>query len=265
MPQPTSVNIEDTSRRADAFTSLISTEELSFPVVVLALGLALGLGAAHALSPGHGKTIIAAYMVGTRGTPWQAVFLGLTVTVSHALGVLALGAVTLYASSIIAPESLYPWLGLTSGIIVLGIGIWLLVSPLRRKEEGHHHHHHGHSHHGNHHRHTFGITWRNLTALGVVGGLVPSVSALVILLAAVSLQRVGFGLLLIVAFSAGMAAVLAGAGLALVYAGRLIERTGLQSRRIEALTRRVPLAAALVVIISGVVLATRAALQIGLV
>jgi nickel/cobalt transporter (NicO) family protein len=99
----------------------------------------------------------------------------------------------------------------------------------------------------------------------VVGGLVSSASALVILLAAISLHQLGFGLLLIVAFSAGMAAVLAGMGLALVYAGRAMERVSLQRQWISGLASRIPLLTALVVLVSGLVLAVRAALQIGLV
>jgi nickel/cobalt transporter (NicO) family protein len=227
----------------------------------------LGLGAAHALSPGHGKTIMAAYLVGTRGTVKHALFLGLTVTLSHTLGVLALGGVALYASSLIAPDRLYPWLGLTSGVIILGIGVWLLVCRVRQNLEQHHHHHSSGYHH--HHRpdgsNKLSLTWKNLTALGVVGGLVPSASALVILLAAISLHRLSFGLLLILAFSAGMAAVLAGVGLVLVYAGKAVERVGFQHRWIASLASRIPLMTALVVLVSGLVLAVRAALQIGLV
>jgi nickel/cobalt transporter (NicO) family protein len=182
-------------------------------VVELSLAFALGLGAAYALSPGHGKTIMAAYLVRTRGTAKHALFLGLTVTLSHTVGVLALGAAALYASSLIAPERLYPWLGLASGVIILGIGVWLLVSKVRQGLEQRHHHPHGHHHHHwPNDSDKLGITWKNLTTLGVVGGLAPSASALVILLAAISLHRLGFGLLLILAFSAGMAAVLAGVG-----------------------------------------------------
>lgn len=252
----------------DAFTSLITAERLTLPVVALSLIFALGLGAAHALSPGHGKTVMAAYLVGTRGTAKHALFLGLTVTLSHTVGVLALGAAALYASSLIAPERLYPWLGLTSGVIILGIGVWLLVSRGRQSLEQHHHHHHPlgqHHHHWPNNSDKLGITWKNLTALGVVGGLVPSASALVILLAAISLHRLGFGLLLILAFSAGMAAVLAGVGLVLVYAGKAVERVAVQRQWIAGLASRIPLLTALVVLVSGLVLAVRAALQIGLV
>lgn len=269
--------------RGDAFTDLVSADSLSLPVVVLSLLAAIGLGALHAVSPGHGKTIMAAYLVGTRGTALHAVFLGLTVTVSHTLGVLALGLVTLYASHLVAPERLYPWLGLVSGAIIVGIGLWLLASRLRESRHGlahameasgwtgmagHHHAHAGGPGHSHPHPHAGGdalrITWRNLTALGVAGGLLPSTSALVVLLAAISLNRMSFGVLLIVAFSAGMAAVLSGVGLLLVYAGRAMERFGPQAPLVQRGARLLPLATALVVLASGLFIAVRAALQMGL-
>ena len=266
-------------------TSLVTAQELTLPLIVLALVVALGLGAVHALSPGHGKTIMAAYLVGTRGTAIHAMFLGLTVTVSHTLGVLGLGLLTLYASHLITPERLYPWLGLVSGGTVVAIGLWLLIGRMRDSQpEGSSHHHqtpgyqseynkanggsqslarirkmlrrlaaskviHGHTHeddhdHDHHHQHNqahqtdagsnLSVTWKSLAALGVVGGLVPSVSALVILLAAISLHRVGFGLLLILAFSGGMAMVLTGIGLLLVYTRKVMERIPLRTPGLRA-------------------------------
>ena len=98
-------------------------------MVALAFILALGLGAAHAIAPGHGKSIMAAYLVGTRGTAKHALFLGFTVTVSHTLGVLGLGLVVLFASNLVATERLYPWLGLISGVTIIVVGLWLLNRP----------------------------------------------------------------------------------------------------------------------------------------
>ena len=285
--------------------SLVAAEELSFPVVIFAIMVALGLGALHAVSPGHGKTIMAAYLVGTRGTARHALFLGFTVTISHTIGVLGLGLVVLYASQVLAPERLYPWLALASGGVIIAIGAWLLVGRVRANQAAPHdhvdatghtpsHRHTGRraprfsrfywqlremfgSAHGHPHAHDavprrerssddgrLGITWKSLMALGVVGGLLPSASALIILLAAISMNRFGFGMLLIFAFSAGMATVLAGVGLLLVYAGRAIERLPLQSTLIATITRRIPVITAMVVVASGLVVAVRAALQIGL-
>ena len=239
----------------------------------------------------------------------NALFLGLTVTVSHTLGVLGLGLIVLYASHVISPERLYPWLGFISGAIIIAIGIWLLASRIRRNQEAphvhghqsevtpgtHSHlhiesvaseprryrgrvreaaqkvvkkyfqaHHHVHPHQMPHDGDRLRITWKSLTALGIIGGLLPSTSALLILLAAISLGRIGFGLLLIVAFSAGMAAVLAGVGLLLVYAGRLAERFQLKNRVVRTSIRLLPLTTALVVLVSGLVVAMRAAFQTGL-
>jgi ABC-type nickel/cobalt efflux system permease component RcnA len=238
---------------------------------------ALGLGALHAMSPGHGKTIMAAYLVGTRGTAVHALFLGLTVTVSHTLGVVVLGLVVLYASHLIAPETLYPWLSMASGVVIVAIGLGLLVNRLRSgradNEHGHPHHHHRP---GSHHSHyaplaevgkesasRLRITWRSLAALGVVGGLVPSTSALVILLAAISVQRIEVGLLLVLTFSVGMALVLGGVGLALVYAAKAVERVSFGRGWMVGITRQVSLIAAAVVLVSGVVMMARGLHQLG--
>src|SRR6202020_2727661 len=110
-----------------AFTELIPPRTMSLWFLITAAFIALGLGALHALEPGHGKTIVAAYLVGSRGTAWHAVLLGLIVTASHTAGVFALGAITLYASRYIVPEQLYPWLGVLSGIAIAGLGCYMLL------------------------------------------------------------------------------------------------------------------------------------------
>lgn len=252
-------------RSVDTFASLVTTNELSFPVILFSLLVALSLGALHALTPGHGKTIMAAYLVGTRGTPAQALFLGLTVTGAHTLGVLGLGVLTLYASKVVSPERLYPWLGLASGLIVIGIGLALSVGRLREAgQHSHapHRHPQGHSHSHPALPSTQGsiVTWRSLVALGISGGLVPSASALVLLISAISLQRIGFGLVLILAFGAGMAAVLTGIGLLLVYAGRRLERMP----RTDSLVRVLPMVSAWVVVGAGLVVTAQSLVQAGL-
>jgi ABC-type nickel/cobalt efflux system permease component RcnA len=239
-----------------AFTDVMSTKTLSLDVVLIALVVAAGLGAFHALEPGHGKTVVAAYLVGSHGTAWHAVWLGLIVTASHTAGVYLLGAVTLYASRYVVPERLYPWLGLVSGLAIAGLGFTLFLrryagatSPHghdHSHDHGHSHHHehphhHGpfdHSHgpdhektsdpHAGHHSHQHEPSGRvslaGLITLGVTGGIVPCPAALVVLLSALSLNRVGFGLLLIVAFSVGLAAVLIAIGLLMVFARRFMAR-----------------------------------------
>jgi nickel/cobalt transporter (NicO) family protein len=226
----------------DRFAELISVPELTPGFALLGLLLAGVLGAAHALSPGHGKTVVGAYLVGSRGTPRHAAFLGLTVTITHTAGVFALGLATLFSSRYFLPERLFPVLSLVSGALVALMGLslfWRRLSGLWGHTHGHGHTHEHelsglmHSHGGGRpHSHLppqendEAISWRNLLALGVSGGLLPCPSALVVLLSAVALHRVGYGLLLVVAFSIGLAATLTGVGLAFVYAGRWFSQFG---------------------------------------
>jgi ABC-type nickel/cobalt efflux system permease component RcnA len=280
------------ARVPDAFANLIASKELTPAVIALALLLALLLGAGHALTPGHGKTIVAAYLVGARGTAKHAIFLGITTTITHTAGVFAIGFVTLWISNYILPEQLYPWLEFISGLLVVGIGVVLfrgrLASMLRRRassDHGHSHDHdhiHDHSHDHNHdhahtldHSHDHGphghshmppgadggpVTWRGLLALGISGGLLPCPSALVVLLSAIALHRVVFGMLLIVAFSIGLAGVLTAIGLLLVYARRLFERFPTDGRLLQAL----PVASAAFVTLAGVAIAVGALVQAGI-
>jgi ABC-type nickel/cobalt efflux system permease component RcnA len=225
-------------RANNRFTSLVTSEELSAPFILGAMAVAFAFGALHALGPGHGKTIVGAYLVGERGTARHAVLLGLLVTATHTSAVFALAFVTLYASQFIVPERLYPWLSLTSGLLVAGLGALLLVSRARgilhkrARERAHagaqaHDHDHGHTHEVPQE-----VSWKALAALGISGGILPCPSALVVLLGAISLHRVGLGLLLVLGFSAGLAMALMAIGLALVWAGRLLSRSqSMASRR----------------------------------
>lgn len=257
---------------AQAFTSLVTQGELNFGGVLLAVLASALLGGIHAASPGHGKTVMAAYLVGTHGSFVHALALALGVTVSHTAGVLALGAITLFASKVILPEQLYPWLTLVSGVIVLIIGFGLLLRALlRRRQENDrsddHHYGFGHQHgHGHAHNHSLPITGRNLVALGLAGGIVPSASALVVLLSALAWGRPGFGLLLVVAFGAGMALVLTTTGFLVVHAGRLIVKSlpvggsPLQ----QTLGRAMPSLSALVMTLAGAMVTLQALGQFGL-
>ena len=173
---------------------------------------AFGWGAVHALSPGHGKAMVAAYLVGTRGTARHAAALGATVTVAHTAGVLLLGVVALTLSAFVLPEQLYPWLNLASGLLVVVVGSAVLRSRARkRKAHAHHHHHH----------HPEEISARGILAMGASAGLIPCPSALVVLLAAVAQNQLALGLVMIVAFSLGLAATLTVLGLAVVHATQL--------------------------------------------
>jgi ABC-type nickel/cobalt efflux system permease component RcnA len=257
-------------------------------MVLFALAVAASLGAFHALEPGHGKTVVAAYLVGSRGTARHALLLGLVVTLAHTVGVYLLGAVTLYASRHVVPERLYPWLAAASGLLITLLGVGLLWRYLggrfpiplghthddRHGDDGHpglsaadhgrahalgveHHHDPGHRHH-HHHVPDSPVSLRALVALGVSGGIVPCPAALVVLLSAVAMGQVGFGLLLIVAFSVGLAAVLIAIGLLVVYARRVVARVNRAGIEGPLVRRWLPLASAAVIAVSGIVITVQA-------
>jgi nickel/cobalt transporter (NicO) family protein len=275
--------------------ALVSVERLSATVVALSMLAAFFWGAAHALTPGHGKAVVAAYLIGARGTARHAGILGMTVTLTHTAGVFILGAVTLYLSRYILPEVLYPWLSVASGVLVVLIGLTLLYRHLDKMShdrkaghthaehthphDGEHSHaHHTRSHHGEqshvHHTHSHGghththlpadgskVTWRGLMALGVSGGLVPCPAALVLLLGAISLDRLGFGMVLVLAFSAGLAVVLTGIGLLMIYTRKLFERFSFEAR----VPRLLPVVSASIITLAGVGIALGALGQTGIV
>jgi nickel/cobalt transporter (NicO) family protein len=245
-------------RAADAgFASLVSRSDLSALVIFVSLAVALFWGAAHALSPGHGKAIVTAYLVGQRGTPRHAAVLGLIVTVTHTIGVFALGLVILALSQFVVPERLYPWLNLASGALVVGIGASVFWSRWRHRRAHAHGHHHGHAH-GHVAHEDAGPSFRSLLAVGISGGLLPCPSALVVLLAAISLHRIAFGLLLIVAFSAGLALTITGIGLVAVLARRAFSRLSLDG----PVVRLLPAVSALVILGAGLAMTARALPQV---
>lgn len=250
----------------DRLAELIAVTEITSSVAIFGLLLAFGLGAMHALSPGHGKAIVGAYLVGSKGTPKHAAFLGLTVTITHTLGVFALGFITLCASSYVLPEKLLPFLSFISGLLVLYIGLTLLQARLFvlfgwKTSESHHHHDHHHHSHGEifhtHNGHTHShlppdeISWKSLLALGISGGLLPCPSALVLMLSAISLGRVGYGLILTTAFSLGLATTLTAVGLIFLYVGRTLESTSLSE---TWLFKALPVASAFVIVCLGAII-----------
>jgi nickel/cobalt exporter len=229
----------------DGFAGLFEDAASGRGVILLLLLAAAGWGALHALSPGHGKAMVAAYLIGTRGGARHAVALGATVTVTHTIGVFARGIVTLGLSQYVLPEDLYPWLTLVSGLLVVAVGAGVLRS--RARHARHHHHHHHHHHHE--------PSWRGVLGMGAAAGLIPCPSALVVLLAAISQHEVALGLLLITAFSLGLAATLTALGLVVVYAReRLPKRLGVGGRIATAL----PSLSALVIVGVGCLLTAKA-------
>ncbi len=317
-PAPAQQNSTASSNRNDAFTNLILLDEINLSTLLFAIGVSFIWGAMHAMTPGHGKTIVGAYLVGSRGTMKHAIYLGLTTTITHTLGVFALGLVTLFAAKYIVPEKLFPWMSLLSGLFVVGIGVNLAwsrfsssglgdwartlkagfmgsmqthvhalqnISPM---DSGHQHKYvlhtaHGHSHahdhahphdahdhHGHDHNHAghshmppgadgSPVTWRSLLALGISGGIIPCPSALVVLLGAIALNKIGFGLILVLAFSLGLAGALTAIGMLFIYAGRLFNRFPSQSRLIQI----VPVLSALIVSGIGLAISLKALAEIG--
>jgi len=271
-------------------SSLLQTRDLTAPIVIASLLTAMGLGAAHALTPGHGKTVMAAYLVGTRGTAPQAVALGLTVTIAHTAGVLLLALIVLSVSRV-TPEVFNHAAGIVSGLLVVSIGSWLFLrqgfpvlrarlapadrrhpaaydDPGARHDPAAHHDHDRHEseiygHGGVEHRHDSSagepLTWRSLFALGLFGGLVPSINALIILLATLATGRAAYGVVLVVAFGAGMAIVLGGTGLGLVYASRWMARSPSASP-LGRIARLAPAITSIVIIVVGVLITGQAIL-----
>jgi nickel/cobalt exporter len=265
----------------DALTRLLHQQQLTPWMIAAAIGIAFGLGAAHALTPGHGKTIVAAYLVGSRGTLKHAAFLGGMVTFTHTVSVFLLGLATLFLFQYVVPQKVTQVLGAISGLSIVVIGGWMLYKRLHRAghthshdhehehvhahshshDHAHEHHHHDHAHEHTHsHTHSHGpgghthmpeeISWSGLVALGASGGLVPCETALVLLLTAIALRRVGLGLLLLISFSLGLALVLMAIGVLVIYAKNLLP----SGSGGNPFFRWIPVASAAVVMLLGVVM-----------
>ena len=270
--------------RNDFLSRMLRRGDLPLSLILASLAVAFGLGAAHALTPGHGKTIVAAYLVGSRGTLKHAAFLGAMVTFTHTVSVFALGLAALFLFRFVVPEKIVGWLGAISGLSIAFIGAGMLSKRLRtlRHTHAHHHHHHHHDHphdhpHDHHYEHDHGhrndghhhgpdghahahahaiegdITWGSLVTLAIGGGLVPCESALILLLSAIALGRAGLGLLLLISFSLGLAGVLMAIGAVVLYGKRMLPARARVNG--SPWLRWVPLGSAGVVMILGLVVA----------
>jgi ABC-type nickel/cobalt efflux system permease component RcnA len=294
-------------------SDLLGSSDLSPFAIFVALLVAAALGAGHALTPGHGKTIMAAYLVGSRGTARHAVGLGLSVALSHTIGILVLAGLVVAAGEALPPERFQRIAPIVSAVVVLAIGVWMVVGEVRRRwahapalalagvggqrlavarvpgsaDHGHAHphgsehdhehthgdrsHDHGHEHgHGPlRHRHDApaksSLSWQGLFTLGLAGGIIPSTSALLILLATVATGQAAYGLLLVVAFGLGMAAVMVAIGLALVLARERVEQAaasadtaGRAPRLLASTMSAAPTVGSIVVLALGVVLTVQA-------
>ncbi|MBV6433023.1 MAG: hypothetical protein IANPNBLG_03184 [Bryobacteraceae bacterium] len=271
-------------QQGDSLSKLLTRQDLGITAMLLALALAFGFGAMHALSPGHGKTIVAAYLVGARGNFSHALFLGGMVTFTHTISVFLLGLGTLFLSKYVVPDKIYPVLGTLSGLTIVVIGASLFYQRLKRlvtPSSHHHHHEHAHPHsshphdhhhdHGHDHDHDHGhhhgpgghshmiegeVTTAGLVGLAVSGGLVPCPSALVLLLSSIAIGRAGLGLLLLVSFSLGLALVLIAIGCAVLYAKDLLPSVPKLTR--GPFFRMLPVMSAAVITIVGLVMTAAA-------
>lgn len=282
------------SRGADGLTAffnrLVGDRDLTVGLGLLAAGVAFLLGALHSMAPGHGKTLMAAMIASRRGTVRQVLMVGGTVAVTHTFGVVVLGII-ITTSQAVAPDQILPWLTVASGAMLLATGAWLLGRRmlLGPSAGGHHHgtfgHGHGHGHeHGHEHEHEHGhdadgghvhdheshgrhageqpLRTRSLALLGMAGGLVPTPSALVVLLGATALGRAWFGVVLVGVYGIGMAATLLIAGIVLVKLQGWLERQYAEARWLSVGMRLLPVATAMLLILGGLSLAVRGAAAI---
>jgi nickel/cobalt transporter (NicO) family protein len=244
--------------------------------LVFAIAAAFLWGAMHSLTPGHGKTLVGAYLMGERATPKHALILAMTTTITHTLGVFALGLVALFAAKYVLPEQLYPWFSLVSGGMVVAIGLNLFRRRMKGDEDHHHdhdhdhphphdhdhHHHHDHQEHSHPHHEHYQSKKRSpessLLALGISGGLLPCPAALVLLLGAIAVNKTALGLILVIAFSLGLAGVLTGLGLLMVYAKRLFKHLPSSPRVVKVL----PVLSAIAITLIGTGISTQAFIQV---
>jgi ABC-type nickel/cobalt efflux system permease component RcnA len=266
-----------TVTRNDTISRLLRTKDISFPLMATLVALAFWFGALHALEPGHGKTMVAAYLVGAKGTPKHAALLGGMVTFTHTFSVFLLGLATMFLSKYILPDRISKVLGIVSGLSIVWIGgmmLWRRAKKLAHElAHAHaHHHHHPHPHTHDHHHHDHGhahphththdghthshvpegdISMGSLIALGASGGLVPCPSALILLLSAISIGRIGLGMILLVSFSLGLAIVLTATGMFVLYAKNLLPEG---KRTNNAFFRYMPVVSAVAILLIGVLM-----------
>ncbi|MEZ0236186.1 MAG: nickel/cobalt transporter [Actinomycetota bacterium] len=258
MPWPSDEATADAIAARDAWAlgDLVAKDLTPFLVATM-VAIAFGVGAVHALGPGHGKTVIGAYLIGTAGSMRDAVGVGAAVSIMHTASVLTLGLLVLSVERMLAPERIYPLLGLASGAIALGLGSALLWSRIGAARSERRHHGHDHPHPHSHDGGASPVSRRGLAALALSGGLLPSPSALVTLLAAVSVGRTTLGVLMIAAFSIGLAASLIGVGIVSLRAKDVAER-----RLTSRVAGLLPIASSAAIVATGVFLMVRGATQL---
>ncbi|MPZ62336.1 MAG: hypothetical protein GEU93_13790 [Propionibacteriales bacterium] len=259
----------------DEFLGFIDRPDVSVPLGAAAVVGAFAIGAAHALAPGHGKGLIGAYLVGTRGHAGDAVTLGTIVAVMHCASVLVLGGILFTTLSMHGGVgAVVPWMGVAAGALVIAVGVGLVAHQVRERAArsvpvtGHDTPHgtgQDPPHHGHGHAHLLAdappLSRRAIVALGVSGGLLPSPSAFLVLASAIVMGRALFGFLLVLAFSLGLACTLTVFGLAAIKGRVLIERRAAISAPFRRLTAVLPLLSSVAVLVGGLWITTAAVLQ----
>ncbi|MDQ2817129.1 MAG: hypothetical protein M3T49_02805 [Candidatus Eremiobacteraeota bacterium] len=238
--------------RTNALSDMLAHGTANPLLVMLTLLVAMGLGALHAAEPGHGKTLLAVSLIGARATTKQAIILATGLTFSHTVGVIALGIVLLFASQRIVPENVYPWITVVSGMMVAFIGAGGLARYVHARSHAHasaHHHDHEHPH-GHVIPGTQPLSFRSVVVMAMSGNIAPCPAALVVLLTALSLHRTGYGIVVILAFSIGLAAVLVGLGIGLIHGAKWLA----QRPALDRLIAYGPLASACMIACIGAIM-----------
>ena len=225
----------------DRILSGITEQILTPQLTITGLTLACFFGAVHGLTPGHGKTIATAYLVGSNSTFTQALILSAIVTITHTVGIFALGLTVLLASHYLLPEQLYYIFSLLSGITISVIGFWQLESYFNPDNNEHHHHDSNRSN-------------SSLISMGIAGGLIPCSEALILLLGAIAIHQEIYGLELVAAFSLGLGFTLTIVGSIAVYCRGWLDRLP----NFESARSYFPLISAVAVSIAGLILTTEA-------
>lgn len=227
---------------------------------------AFALGALHALEPGHGKTVVAAYLVGSKGRVQDAIVLGGIVTFTHTFSIIVLGVLTAVAASYFVPETVHGVLEVVSGLLIVGVGLWMVNDRIikGRKDRGHSHDHGSHDHHGHSHALPPGEkpSLGSLITLGISGGIVPCPAGLALLLAAVAVGNVVGGVSLVVVFSLGLGVVLVAIGIAMVKTAGLAGRLFGSQLGDGRLAARAGMVSAVVVTCVGLAMTVRAVLDV---
>jgi nickel/cobalt transporter (NicO) family protein len=267
-PQPEATAPPETNAQPHSLLQLLLDSEQGF---LMLLVLAAAFGAVHALTPGHGKTLVAAYLVGERGTVWHALLLGLVTTLTHTGAVLLLAAALPLLFPQAVPAQVQGVLGFVGGLLIAGMGVWLLLRRLSGQADHfhlpgtghHHHHHHGHDHDHSHADHVHdehgnvkpvaerGLGWWGLVVMGISGGIVPCWDAIAMLFFAISARRLWLGLPLLLAFSAGLAGVLIVIGVLVVSAKGFAQARFGESARLRRVFQLLPLFSAAAVLVLG--------------